>query len=134
MSVGLFITLIVTTPPIAWGASQLDPDKLLDVPEVCEKAERAMQSGLVDPQDFLEAGSCTGFMWGFVQTEALRGPDAPKLFCAPAPVKMSDLFLIFNAFLRKDPKWRVTAREEPASALFAALQDAWPCPTGPARN
>ena len=83
---------MVAIAPIASARAELDPDKLSDLVDVCERAERAMRDS------------------------------------APAPFKISDLVFVFNAFIRKQPAWRVTAREEPALALVAALQDSWPCP------
>jgi hypothetical protein len=107
----------------------LDVDKLIDLVAVCEKAERAMQTG-ISGQQILEAGGCYGFINGFLQTKLSYDQfnKGPNRFCAPAPFKRNDIILIFNAFLRQQPKWRVIAREKPAVALVAALQDSWPCP------
>jgi Rap1a immunity proteins len=126
-NVGTLIAVMTVTSLTA-HAEPLDVDKLSDVVQVCESAEQAMRGGVNTNQRLMEAGSCWGFVLGFLRADKeLRGSDAPRLFCAPAPFKLSDIIFMFNAFLRKDPKWRVTAREQPTTALVAALQDAWPC-------
>ena len=121
---------MVAIAPIASAQAELDPDKLLDLVDVCEKAERAMRGGVPDAQAVLEIGGCHGFINGFLATQRLHGllTEGHTRFCAPALFKISDIVFVFNAFIRKQPAWRVTAREEPSLALVAALQDSWPCP------
>ena len=124
------IAVMVAITPIASAQAELDPDKLFDLVEICENTERAMRGGVPNNQSVLETGGCLGFIHGFLATQRLHGrlTERQTRFCAPAPFKITDLVFIFNAFIRKQPSWRVIAREKPALALVAALQDSWPCP------
>lgn len=115
--------------PMPAAKAEMDPDKLVDLAEICEKAEQALRGGVPDDQSVFEAGGCFGFIRGFVATQRLHGllTEGQSRFCAPAPFKISDLVFIFNAFIRKQPAWRPIARENPSLALVAALQESWPC-------
>lgn len=125
----LSIQTLLTTPSIAL-ADTLDPDKLLDVVDVCNTAENALGSGIAGPQRWLEAGGCFGFIHGFIMTHGYQHGGSLSTgkggFCAPS-FKITDLIYVFNAYVRRNPRLRVVARDNPVPVLVSALQEAWPC-------
>lgn len=107
------LLVILFSSPLA--AAEVNPDSA-DIFEACETAEEARKSG-TDPQGFFDAGKCQGFLLGWAQAKA------PGTACEPA-MTLYDMTLVFNAYVRRYPAWRVKGAGD---AFDAAMEDAFPC-------
>ena len=98
------------------GATELDINRpQSDVFRACKLVDRFMTSGVTEHQDVLDVGFCYGFISGlWSQSPACIGAQ-----------RTTDIVLVFNAFVEKNPVWRTRG---PVPAFLAAMLDAFPCP------
>lgn len=95
-----------------------------DIFDHCQALERALTAGGGDRRlggdggQLISAGVCNGFVWGYV-----AGTSDKQRYCLPS-FYPSDVGLVFNAFVKRQPVWRM---RNPGDALEAALIDAFPC-------
>lgn len=67
-------------------------------------------------------GFCIGYFTGGVHLH--HALELPRLFCAPADVKLDDAIAVFVAYAQSHPEF---LDERPMDTVFRAFNDKWPC-------
>lgn len=113
--------LLLFFSPAETKAAEIDVDAPFDnIFEACRHIRATYSSENLQPA--YDDGVCRGFIFGWMSL----AHRASVNYCQANGVKLSDVALIFNAFVVKNPVWRT---RQPIDALSAAMVDAFPCPT-----
>lgn len=106
-----------------------------DIVGDCQKAVLVAEKRSYDPTDpsfLLGAGSCAGFVQGFLSTLAYNGGPLRQgkgAFCPSAVPTVMEIIYVFNGYIVRNPHMRLVARNHPAAAFISSLQESWPCRT-----